>query len=247
MAVKKTVAKKASRKPAKPVVAARERDVGDVIERLRRLATKRTLEGMSRYAIPADRAFGVAVGDLQKLAKELGPSHALAEALWDAEWYEARMLACFVDEPARVTASQMDRWCRDFDSWAICDTACFALFKHVSHAAARIDAWARRREELQKRAAFALLACLALSRALTDAWFLERLPMIEAAALDGRNFVKKGVSWALRSVGRRSPALHGASVELAARLASAGEAAPRWIGKDALRDLTRPSVAGLIS
>ena len=27
--------------------------------------------------------------------------------------------AAFLDEPDRVTAAQMDRWCRDFDNWGI--------------------------------------------------------------------------------------------------------------------------------
>src|SRR6478672_5990308 len=101
--------------------------VETVVTSLKRLASKRYRDGMARYAIPSDKAFGVPVGAIQKLGKELGRSHALAAALWEAGWFEARMLAAFVDEPAAVTPAQMDRWCRDFDSWAICDTICFHL------------------------------------------------------------------------------------------------------------------------
>ena len=72
------------------------------------------------------------------------------------------MLTAFVDEPARVTPAQMDRWCRDFDNWAICDTLCFHLFDRTPHAWAKVEQWSRRREEFVKRAAFALLASLAL-------------------------------------------------------------------------------------
>jgi 3-methyladenine DNA glycosylase AlkD len=50
--------------------------------------------------------------------------------------------------------------------------------------------------------------------------------------------VKKGVSWALRGVGRRSPLLHASALAVARRLAASRESAPRWIGKDALRELT---------
>ena len=38
-----------------------------------------------------------------------------------------------------------------------------------------------------------------------DARFLALLPLIEKGARDERNFVKKGVNWALRTVGKRSP------------------------------------------
>ena len=76
-----------------------------------------------------------------------------------------------------------------------------------------------------------------------DAPFLDSLPLIERAANDERNFVKKGVSWALRAVGRRNPELNAASVTLARRLASSSDAAPRWVGKDALRELTSAAVS----
>ena len=115
----------------------------------------------------------------------------------------------------------MDRWCRDFDNWAICDTLCFHFFDQTPHAWAQGRAVGRRRAEFVKRAAFALLAALALhDKTATDAAFLDRLRLIEPAASDPRNFVKKGVSWALRSIGSRNPVLHGAAMALATRLAA---------------------------
>ena len=206
-------------------------------------ARRRAAPRWRAYAIPSDKAFGASVGSLQKLAKTLGRSHALAGALWESGWYEARMLAAFVDEPERVTSAQMDRWCRDFDNWGICDTVCFHLFDRTPHAFRKVAAWARSPREFERRAAFALLASLAgHDRASGDEPFARCLPLVEAAAGDDRNFVKKGVSWALRMVGRRSRALHAASVALARRLAASTEASARWIGRDALRDLTKPAV-----
>src|SRR5262249_60696500 len=141
-------------------------------------------------------------------------------------WYEARMLATFVDEPELVTPAQMDRWCRDFDSWAICDTACFHLFDRTPHAWRKVAQWSRRRDEFAKRAAFALLACLALhDKNAGDEPFLKCLPLVESAAEDERNFVKKGVSWALRLIGRRNLKLNAAAVAIAKRLATSPHAA----------------------
>lgn len=220
-----------------------ENDVDAVISSLKRLASKRTRDGMARYAIPSDKAFGVPVGKIQQLAKRLGRNHELAAGLWETGWYEARLLAAFADEPASVTPAQMDRWCRDFGSWAICDTVCFHLFDRTPHAWRKIDQWSRRRAEFEKRAAFALLASLALhNKPADDGLFAERLPLIERAAGDDRNFVKKAVSWALRSIGRRSAALHAPAVALAQRLSASELASERWVGKDALRDLTKPAI-----
>ena len=215
----------------------------DAVAALRRLGSARHRDGYERFAIPKERAFGVPMGAIQKLAKRLGRDHALAEALWDTGWYEARLLASYVGEPEHLTPASMDRWCREFDNWAVCDTVCFALFDRTPHAFAKVRTWAGRRAEFQRRAAFALLACLAFhDKEAADASFTKCLPLIEGAASDERNFVKKGVSWALRGIGHRNAKLHAAAVSLARRLAESKEPAARWVGKDALRDLTRPLV-----
>jgi 3-methyladenine DNA glycosylase AlkD len=224
-------------------VTAPTAEVRAVLEWLEGRGTKRNREGMARYAIVADKVFGVSVSDLKQLGKRLGTNHDLALALWDTGWYEARMLSAFVDDPVRVTAAQMDRWVKDFDNWAVCDHLCFHLFDRTPHAWRKVDQWSRRRDEFVRRAAFALLAALALhDRNAANDPFLQRLGLIEDAAADDRNFVKKGVSWALRAVGRRSAELNEAAVEVARRLAASADAAPRWVGKDALRELTSPVV-----
>jgi len=210
----------------------------EVVAALRRLATKKTRDGMARYAIPNDKAFGVLMGDLQNLAKQVGRNHDLALALWETGWYEARMITAFIDEPDRVTKAQMDRWCREFENWAICDTLCFKLFDRTPYAWSKVVEWSGKKDEYVKRAAFALLASLSgHDKTATDEQFLECLPLIERAASDERNFVKKGVSWALRGLGRRNIRLNKAAVELSERLANSSEASARWIGRDALKDL----------
>ena len=189
-----------------------------------------------RYGIVTDKAIGVPMARIQAVAKALGRDHALAAALWETGVYEARMVACMIDDPAAVTPEQMDRWRADFDNWAIVDTVCFKLFDRVPHAFARVDAWATLNDEFGRRAAFALLACLALHGRGTDADYLARLPLIAAAATDERNFVRKGVNWALRAIGgKKSPPLRQGARELATNLAQSPDKSARWIGKDALK------------
>ena len=216
----------------------------EVLTQLERRATKRIREEMGpRYGVHTDKAFGVPIAALKAVAKRLGRNHELAAALWDTGWYEARIVASFVDDPAHVTSPQMDRWCRDFDNWGICDTVCFHLFDRTPHAFRKVDEWSKGRDEFVKRAAFALLACLALhDTGADDEAFARRLPLVERAASDERNFVKKSVSWALRAIGRRNRALNAAAVAVAERLSVAPEPAARWVGKDVLREITRPAV-----
>ena len=238
--------------PAKPKKVPAEVALGPQVEAalawLRAESTEKDRENLVRFGIDADPAFGVSLANIQVLAKSLGRSHELAEALWATGWYEARLLASFVDEPGKVTPEQMDRWTEDFDNWAVCDTLCFHLYDRTPHAWDKVREWSDRPEEFVKRASFALLASLAgHDKKAADERFLEGLQRIERAAPDGRNFVKKGVSWALRRIGRRNARLYAASVALSRRLAASTEPAARWIGKDALRELTSPKVAGKLA
>jgi 3-methyladenine DNA glycosylase AlkD len=230
---------------APPEVAAKGKSaVTTLLAALERASTPRDRANLKRFGITASKAFGVSIANVQRLAKEAGRDHDLATALWDSGWYEARLLSSFVGEPERVTAAQMERWCRDFDNWGVCDTVCFHLFDRTPHAWAKVEQWHDRREEFVKRAAFALIASLALHDSVaTDARFIEGLTFVERAASDDRNFVKKGVSWALRVVGRRNVALHAAALKVAQRLAASPEPAARWTGKGAVRELTSPVVA----
>ena len=217
--------------------------VESALKWLKSRSTKATRDGMARYAIPAEHAYGVAMKDIKSFGKTLGRNQALASALWDTGVYEARMLASFVGDPAQLTSAQMDRWCKSFDNWAFCDAMCFNLFDRTPHAWSKVRQWSGRRGEFEKRTAFALLWSLTVhDKDAGDAPFLGGRDLIERAAGDERNFVKKAVNMALRAVGKRNRALNAAAVEVARRLTDSPDPTAQWIGRDALRELTSPAV-----
>lgn len=232
-------------------MATRRRVVADLLDtkailaELRRHAKPDAAEKLARFGIPGTNALGLAMAEVQAIAGRVGRRHDLVEELWATGIYEARLLCAYVDDPAAVTKAQMQRCCRDFADWATCDTLCFALWDRTPHALAMVDAWATARGEFQKRAAFALLAGLALhDKERDDADFVRRLPLCVEAADDDRNFVKKGVLWALNAIGRRSPAVHERTLSLCAELAARDEPSARWIGKTGLRELRKAKVRG---
>jgi 3-methyladenine DNA glycosylase AlkD len=210
-----------------------------VLAELRRMADPSQLAGMARFGIRTDRALGgIGLPRLRALGKRLRPDHDLALALWATRVHEARLLAVFADDPASVAVGQMDAWAADFDSWDLCDTCCTNLFDRSPHAVGRIEAWAGAEAEFVKPAAFATIAGLAvLDRAAGDELFLGFLPLVEREAWDDRNYVRKGVNWALRQIGKRNHALNAAAIESAERIHERGSRAARWIANDALREL----------
>lgn len=184
----------------------------------------------------------MAMRDIKALGKKLGPNHKLAVALWDTGVYEARLLTSFVGEADKLTAAQMDRWCKDFDNWAFCDALCFNLFDRSPQAWAKVTAWSSRKPEFEKRTAFALLWSLTMhDKRADDEQFIKGLALIEREAGDERNFVKKAVNRALRAIGKRNRALNAAAVVVARQLAESQDATAKLVGKDALRELVSPA------
>jgi 3-methyladenine DNA glycosylase AlkD len=206
---------------------------------LKKHATKATLDGMARYAIPSEHALGVAMKDIKALGKQLGRNHELALQLWETGIYEARMLVSFVGDPAAITAGEMERWTRQFDNWALCDTLCFNLFDRSPHAWKVVPKWSGDKQEFVKRTGFALLWSLSLhDKRAEDAKFLDGLRLIEREAGDDRNFVTKAIAMALKATGKRNPRLKTAALDVARRLESSSSPAAKRIGRDALRELT---------
>jgi 3-methyladenine DNA glycosylase AlkD len=212
-------------------------------------------EGMARYGIKTEDAYGVSVYELRRLAKGAGCDHELALARWATGNHEARLLASMVDDPAAVTEAQMEAWAADFDSWDVCDQVTSNLFDKTPFAFDKVAEWSGRDDEWVKRAAFATAAALAVQdKTAPDEPFLGILALVAREAGDGRNFVKKAVNWALRNIGKRNAALHEAALLTAeAILAAADERAAtdrrdpaarsaRWVARDALRELRSEKV-----
>lgn len=213
--------------------------VEQILKTLRGWGSKENLAGMARYGISVQNACGVPLRKLRPYAKELGRDHARALTLWETGNREARLLAIFTADPKLLTRAQMDAWARDFASWDICDGAASHLFRKSPFAWDRALRWTKSSREFVRRAGFAMIAALAVhDKKAPDETFLEVLPLIETAATDERNFVKKAVNWALRQIGKRNPALRPAAIQTAERLAHADSASSRWIGRDALRELS---------
>jgi 3-methyladenine DNA glycosylase AlkD len=219
-----------------------------IIKQLKDLADPNAVEGMERYGIKGDRALGVSIPKLRKLAKETGRDHTLALGLWSSGIHEARILAGMVDDPGAVTESQMEEWVSEFDSWDICDQVCMNLFWLTPFAYPKCYEWSAREEEFVKRAAFALMARLAWSdRGASDERIAEFLPIIKREATDGRNFVKKAVNWALRQVGKRNSALNSLAIQTAEEILELDSKAARWVATNALKELQSDAVQRRLS
>ena len=214
-----------------------------IVEQLRAAESPKDKEGMARFGIKTDNAFGVSVNVLRDMAKAIGTDHELALELWETGIHEARILAGIVDDPAMITEDQMDRWVADFDSWDVCDQCCFNLFDRTPFAYSKAIGWAGDEREFVRRAGFVMMATLAVhdKKAGNEA-FEQFYPLIKKYAADDRNFVRKAVNWALRSIGKHNMALNQSAIATAREVQAIDSKAARWIAADALRELQSDKV-----
>ena len=220
-------------KPTVKIILAALREKSDEHNRL----------GMARYGIRTENALGISVPEIRAMAKQNGIDHGMAVELWQTEIHEARLLAIFIADYRQVTPELMEEWASEFDSWDVTDQCCNHLFRKTPYAWETVERWAVREEEFVKRAAFALIASLAMHDRKADARRFRRcLDIIRSAATDDRNFVKKAVNWALRQIGKRHVEVHPFALQLAEELAASGDRTERWIGKDAARELRSEAV-----
>jgi len=214
-----------------------------VLRELKSLADPKVRAKMAYFGVNVPKAHGVSAPVLHALARRIGKDHRLARQLWMTGIHEARILATLIGESEKVTAAEMDRWVRDFDSWDMVDAACCYLYAHAKPAWSKAAAWSRRREEFVKRASFSLIAYLSYKdKATPDARFARFLRVIEREAYDERNFVRKAINWALRNIGKRNKRLNREAIRAAERIRRQGSRAARWIAADALRELRSDAV-----
>lgn len=215
----------------------------EVLSTLRKLSDPANVEGMARFGIKPALALGVPKPALRKLARDVGKDHGLAQRLWATGVHEAMVLASMIDDPLKVTVDQMDAWANDFDNWDVCDQCCLNLFWKTAFAYEKAEDWTASDREFVKRAGFVLIASLAIhDKKASDNKFDVFLSIIRREAADDRNYVRKAVNWALRQVGKRNAILMQKAVGVALELKQDESKSAKWVGTNALRELSREEI-----
>ncbi|MTK64509.1 MAG: DNA alkylation repair protein [Methanobacterium sp.] len=218
-------------------------ELQELVGRLESLSKPENIEGMARFGITPEKTYAVRIPELRKIAKETGKNHEMALKLWELDFRETKILACMIEDPEMVSSAQMNEWTLEFDYWEICDQCCMNLFSKTKFAYEKIFEWGVHEEEFVKRAAFSLLAVLAVhDKKQADEQFEQYFPLLISASTDNRNFVKKSVNWALRSIGKKNSRLNKSSIDLAEEIFAINTKSSKWIASNALKELRSEKV-----
>ena len=215
----------------------------EIIQYFEENKNEKNIAGMKKFGIDSDKIYGIKMDAIRKMAKKIGKDHELALQLWEHGFHESRILATIIEEKDEVDDDQLEEWVNDFDSWDICDQACINLFVNMPKAISKITSWAISDKEFVKRTAFSLIAVMAVhDKKSKDSYFESFFPIIKKACDDNRNFVKKSVNWALRSIGKKNKHLNKKAIELSNEILEFDYKSARWIAKNALKELESDEV-----
>ena len=217
--------------------------IDQIVTSLESHGSPKVVAGMAKYGITGNKIFGVSIPKLRRMGKELGADHELSLNLWTYPSRETRILAALTGIPDRMTGDLMEEWVVEFDSWEVCDQVIMNLFEKTRFAYSKAVVWSSREEEFVKRAGFVLMARLAVSdKKAPDEKFKDFFPFIIKGATDNRVYVRKGVNWAIRQIGKRNLNLNAYAVKQAERILEIDSQAARWVASDALRELRSEAV-----
>jgi 3-methyladenine DNA glycosylase AlkD len=142
-----------------------------------------------------------------------------------------------------MTEELMESWARDFADWEVCGQCSINLFGKTPFARHFAVKWSGAEPEFVKRAGFVLMARIATTdKRADDANFEPFFALITHESPDRRNYVRKAVNSALCQIGKRNFALNERAVAVARTLVESEDKTARWIGSDALRELTSEAI-----
>ena len=205
--------------------------------------SEKACKGMARFKIDCENIYGISMPVLRNLSKKIGKNHKLALKLWNHGYHESRILAILIEDKDKVDEDQLEDWVNAFDTWDLCDQACINLFVNMPLAISKIPKWAKSGKEFVKRTAFSLIAVIAVhDKKSNNKYFEDFFPLIEEGSDDERNFVKKSVNWALRSIGKKNKYLNKRAIQVANDILEMENKAAVWIAKNAIKELESEEV-----
>ena len=195
-----------------------------------------------KFNISAQGVLGIDNAQLKEYAKQLPKDPELGRMLFKSELYESRLLVSKLFPPKALSMDDVIAWTSTFENWEITDSFSLGIYARSPLALEIITFFAQDEGEFQRRTSFATIAGYCSKRNKdSNEVYLSFFEHIKAAAEDDRLYIKKAVSWSLRSIGKRNKDLCQQSIELAQELLESENKSAKWIANDVLKELLSKS------
>ena len=166
------------------------------------------------------KSFGIGLTQLRKLAKQVGKDHDLAQKLWKSDVFDAKTIAMLIDDPKKMTRTQVEKQVDDGLSWMMAHVfcSCDATLTRTPFVRELAVEWAGSKDNVRRRCGYLLLAELAKDRkdpSITDAFFEPYIDRIQKTIRKEENFVKDAMNCVIYAAGQRSAKLNERAIAAA--------------------------------
>jgi 3-methyladenine DNA glycosylase AlkD len=148
--------------------------VKEILARLESLADEARRAHNARAGAPANQ-FGVKLGDIRAIAKEIKTDHELALALWDTGNVEAQLLATLIIEPRSLSADELDALTRSTTCAQVAEWLNGYVVARHPHKESLRERWMKAKDRWAARAGWHLTA----SRINQDAGDLDLAALLD--------------------------------------------------------------------
>ncbi len=174
----------------------RTRDNGPAVDAMRKLGINyKTIHGLS-------------IAEIKAIAQTYAPNNDLAIELRGWDHREFKILATFIQSYKTLTWEQLLDWEKELKNIEICEQLSYNLIfpsplaiQFVEYSFTHVDSY------VQKTGLITLSWLARKSTETPSAWFEQKIPQLRQLLSDNV-MLAKGISLALRTIGRRSKALN---------------------------------------
>lgn len=193
----------------------------DIYTKLEKCGTEQNKKVYIRHGAKGE-LFGVSFEHLKSLKKEVtspegekGINHSIAQKLWKTKNIDARILACTIAEPTKITRNEANKWIPAINYYVLADY--FAeLIAQTRFGQDIMYLWIQSQNEYIKRVGFAILNYFAQNdQSKSDLFFNAFLQKIKQEIQFAPNRAKEAMNNCLIAIGGRNETLRDSVLEAA--------------------------------
>lgn len=188
----------------------------EVLGRLEALGSEKMRQQQRKYGARGN-LFGVKMGDIRTLAKEIKTDHALALTLWDTENIDARFLSILILQPKKLSVADLERMLRSERFVYVVDWLYSYVIKSFPGIEAFREGWMDSDDIILARVGWNLTGgCVTRNPGVLDLPGL--LDRIESQMADAPPEVQWTMNSTLANIGIRFPGYRGRALAIGEKL-----------------------------
>ena len=173
-----------------------------IFKKIQILRNGETHHEMKKFGLNYPKALGATIVNLREIGNDYQKNHLLAHKLWTKGFRESKIVATLLEEPAKVTEEQLERWFSEMDSNELLEQASMNLFQYLPNSKELVTSWMNSESMAKKVCAVMVVGRLAMDKSKDcDKLFLNFIELLPKKFEDA--YFLNQVKRALGKIARR--------------------------------------------